>query len=98
MTIYTVMRHSIFHFDIDATVSFKERSDAEEFVLACAQENEVNCFNNDIQWNFFPVDNKPTGEDIMANWIATAKALGRSLESYSLFRASEMFIIENELY
>ena len=97
MKIYTVLLHGPFGIDIDTTASFKERGDAEEFILANAQENEVNCFNSDIQWDFFPFG-KPTGESVMANWIITAKALGRSLESYSLFRASEMFIVENELY
>lgn len=98
MKIYTVLLHGPFGIDINTTASFKERGDAEEYILANAQENEINCFNNDIQWNFFSVDNKPMGEDVMANWIATAKVLGQSLESYSLFRASEMFIVENELY
>lgn len=96
MTIYTVMRHSIFNFDIDATVSFKERGDAEEFVLACAQEDEVNYFNDDIQNLSFPFD-EPTGENVLARWITSAKAMGRSLESYSLFRASDRFIVRNEL-
>ena len=96
MTIYTVMRHSIFHFDIDATVSFKERGDAEEFVLACAQEDEVNYFNNDIQNFSFPFD-EPTGENVIIRWIMDGKALGRSLEAQSLCQASDRFIVKNEL-
>lgn len=84
MTIYTVMRHSIFNFDIDATVSFKERGDAEEFVLACAQEDEVNYFNDDVQNFSFPFDEPqekmylPVGLQVPKLWAEVSKVIASS--------------------
>ena len=89
MKIYTVIETN------DETIlnvySFKTRSDAEEFILSCAEEDALNWFNNNITWA--PV---PSGAYVLHEWKEMAAFRHKSLEHYILNEGSVLFL--NKIY
>lgn len=77
MKIYTVIDSDIE--DIYGLYSFKMRNDAQEFILACAQEDALNTFNSLCLCA--PV---PTGKYVIENWKSYALLYHKSLEAHSL--------------
>ncbi len=77
MKIYTVINSDIE--DIYELYSFKTRNDAQEFILACAQEDALNTFNSLCLCA--PV---PTGKYVIENWKSYALLCHKSLEAHSL--------------
>lgn len=77
MKIYTVIDSDIE--DIYGLYSFKTRNDAQEFILACAQEEALNTFNSLCLCA--PV---PTGKYVIENWKSYALLYHKSLEAHSL--------------
>ena len=71
--------------------SFKTRSDAEEFILSCAEEDALNWFNNNITWA--PV---PSGAYVLHEWKEMAAFRHKSLECYILNEGSVLFF--NKIY
>ena len=71
--------------------SFKTRSDAEEFILSCVEEDALNWFNHNITWA--PV---PSGAYVLHEWKDRATTQGKSLECYSLSEGSILF--PNKIY
>lgn len=85
MKIYTVVEADyelVFN-----TYSFKTRSDAEEFILSCAEEDALNWFNNNI--TYAPV---PSGAYILSDWEDRAATKHKSLECYGLSEGSILFL------
>lgn len=77
MKIYTVIDSDIE--DIYGLYSFKTQEDAQEFILACAQEDALNTFNSLCLCA--PV---PTGKYVIENWKSYALLYHKSLEAQSL--------------
>lgn len=77
MKIYTVIDSDIE--DIYGLYSFKTCNDAQEFILACAQEDALNTFNSLCLCA--PV---PTGKYVIENWKSYALLCHKSLEAQSL--------------
>ena len=77
MKIYTVINSDLE--DIYGLYSFKTRNDAQEFILACAQEDALNTFNSLCLCA--PV---PTGKYVIENWKSYALLCHKSLEAHSL--------------
>lgn len=91
MKIYTVIDSDIE--DIYGLYSFKTRNDAQEFILACAQEDALNIFNSLCLCA--PV---PTGKYVIENWKSYALLCHKSLEAQSLHEGALGWskIYENE--
>ena len=71
--------------------SFKTRSDAEEFILSCVEEDALNWFNHNITWA--PV---PSGVYVLHEWKERATLQHKSLEHYILSEGSVLFF--NKIY
>ena len=71
--------------------SFKTRSDAEEFILSCVEEDALNWFNHNITWA--PV---PSGVYVLHEWKDRATTQNKSLECYTLSEGSILF--PNKIY
>ena len=71
--------------------TFKTRSDAEEFILSCVEEDALNWFNHNITWA--PV---PSGVYVLHEWKDRATTQDKSLECYSLSEGSILF--PNKIY
>ena len=71
--------------------SFKTRSDAEEFILSCVEEDALNWFNHNITWA--PV---PSGVYVLHEWKERAAFQDKSLECYILNEGSVLFF--NKIY
>lgn len=91
MKIYTVINSN--YLDIYGLYSFKTREDAQEFILAGAQEEALNTFNSLCLCA--PV---PTGKYVIENWKSYALLCHKSLEAHSLHEGALGFskIYENE--
>lgn len=89
MKIYTVIEAD--YEDIYGTYSFKTRSDAEEFVLSCAEEDALNMFNSLCRCA--PV---PTGKYVIENWKEYASLCLKTLEWHSLHEGAICFV--NKIY
>ena len=66
--------------------TFKTRSDAEEFILSCVEEDALNWFNHNITWA--PV---PSGAYVLHEWKERATTQNKSLECYILSEGSILF-------
>lgn len=71
--------------------TFKTRSDAEEFILSCVEEDALNWFNHNITWA--PV---PSGVYVLHEWKDRATTQNKSLECYTLSEGSILF--PNKIY
>ena len=71
--------------------TFKTRSDAEEFILSCVEEDALNWFNHNITWA--PV---PSGVYVLHEWKDRATTQNKSLECYTLSEGSILF--SNKIY
>lgn len=85
MKIYTVIEAD--YENIFGVYSFKIRSDAEEFVLSCAEEYALSMFNSDI--DCAPV---PSAAYVLSNWEDKAIIQHKSLECYGLSEGSILFL------
>ena len=85
MKIYTVIEAD--YEMILGVYSFKTRSDAEEFILSCAEEKALNMFNSDIKYA-----SVPSGAYVLSEYEDRAATRHKSLRCYVLSEGSILFL------
>lgn len=85
MKIYTVIEAD--YENIINVYSFKTRSDAEEFVLSCAEDYALSLFNGDIAYA-----SVPSAKYVLSDWENRAATRHKSLECYGLSEGSILFL------